>query len=169
MPADMSRSKNDGSTKEKPKFFESELFDKSKLTVCPRPRKLRSSKFKVKVAPSAELNDAPKPRLPVGFSTTLTSIIAWSGDEPSRVSTFTDSKKPVSRIRSVASWISRRLNASPSANSNWRRITRSKVVEFPSISMRSTNKRLPRDKSISISSWRKSSSREIRGRADTKA
>ena len=77
--------------------------------VWPLPKKLRSFILNVNTDPSEELNPAPIPRLPVGFSVSFTSIIIFSGDDPSRVFVSTLLKKPRPRILSTALRILRRL------------------------------------------------------------
>ena len=114
------------------------LDDKSNLMFGLLPKKLRSFILNVNTDPSEELNPAPIPRLPVGFSVNFTSIIIFSGDDPSRVLVSTLLKKPRPRILSTALRILRRLKGSPSAKSNCRRITSSIVVELPSTSILST-------------------------------
>ena len=59
--------------------------------------------------------------------------------EPSLVVIFTSLKKPKDLILSDASCIFRILKGSPSTKSNFCLITSSKVVAFPSTSIRSTN------------------------------
>ena len=85
MPARRFLPKKEGSSKPIALCFSILLVDKSSLTVLPLPRKLRSLTLNVNTEPSDELNPAPIPRLPVCFSVSFTSIIIFSGDEPSRV------------------------------------------------------------------------------------
>ena len=94
MPARRFLPKKDGSSKAKSVCFSILLVDKSNLTVWPLPRKFLSFILNVATVPSDELYPAPIPRLPVGFSVSLTSIIIFSGAEPSRVLVSTLLKKP---------------------------------------------------------------------------
>jgi hypothetical protein len=93
----------------------------------------------VNTVPSEELYPAPTPKLPVGFSVNLTSIIIFSDDDPLRVLVSTELKKPKPRILSTASWTFLLSNGSPSTKSNFSLITSSIVVELPSTSILSTN------------------------------
>jgi len=85
MPARRFLPKNEGSSKASSVCFSILLVDKSNLTVWPLPRKFLSFTLNVATVPSDELYPAPIPRLPVGFSVSLTSIIIFSGAEPFRV------------------------------------------------------------------------------------
>ena len=91
---------------------------------------MRSLTLNVNTEPSDELKPAPTPRLPVAFSVNFTSIITFSGVEPSRVLVSTLLKNPSPRILSTALRILRLLKGSPSAKSNFKAVDRIRGLGF---------------------------------------
>ena len=122
--------KNEGSAKAIDDCFSILLDEKSNLTDCPLPRKFRSFKFNVNTDPSDELNPAPIPRLPVGFSVSFTSIIIFSGAEPIRVLVSTLLKNPMYKtIVRLLSNIGMRVENSYKCIEKWMIYFNSKIGE----------------------------------------